>query len=171
MWLWRRGTWWLPRRIVGCRWHGIWVLRISRGGTDRGGMRVLGIGPDGPVMRFPPEAADVPLTVRMDRRGDAEVWIREFAGCRFRSTLRLHRGQMTERFGALTFAIALRVQGGVLQYPVTKGWFLGIPMPRWALPRSDTAEGADGGRATFDVALSLPVIGPVVRYQGWLVPA
>jgi Domain of unknown function (DUF4166) len=123
------------------------------------------------VMRFPPESADVPLVVTMDRQGEREVWLRDFAGRRFRSTLRLHAGQMTERFGLLTFAIALRVQDGALHYPVTKGWFCGVPLPRMCLPRSDTVEAADGARATFDVALSLPVIGPIVRYQGWLAPA
>jgi Domain of unknown function (DUF4166)/Saccharopine dehydrogenase NADP binding domain len=122
------------------------------------------------VMRFPPETADTPLTVTMERQGDAEVWVRDFAGRKFRSTLRLHKGRMTERFGLLRFAIALHVQDGALYYPVTKGWFCGVPIPRWALPRSDTAEGADGLRATFDVGLSLPLIGPIVRYQGWLEP-
>lgn len=123
------------------------------------------------VMRFPPESADVPLTVTMERRGDAEVWTRDFAGRKFRSTLRLHQGQMTECFGLLTFAMALQVQDGTLHYPMTAGWVCGVPMPRWALPFSDTAEGADGAHATFDVALSLPLIGGIVRYQGWLAPA
>jgi hypothetical protein len=83
----------------------------------------------------------------------------------------LHKGQMTERFCLLTFAIALHVRDGALHYPVVKGWFCGMPIPRWALPRSDTSEGAEGPRATFDVGLSLPVAGAIVRYQGWLEPA
>ncbi|MGL4322277.1 MAG: DUF4166 domain-containing protein, partial [Paracoccaceae bacterium] len=144
------------------RWQG--RSRVTRGGGLLA--RVVAA-----VMRFPPEAEDVPLTVTMDRRGEAEVWTRDFAGRRFRSTLRLHERQMTERFGLLTFAIDLHVQDGALHYPVTKGWCCGIPLPRWSLPRSDTVEGSDGPRTTFDVSLSLPVIGPVVRYQGWLEPA
>jgi Domain of unknown function (DUF4166)/Saccharopine dehydrogenase NADP binding domain len=144
------------------RWQG--RSRVTRG---RGLMaRIVAA-----VMRFPPGAADVPLTVTMTREGDSELWVRDFAGRRFRSTLRLHKGGMTERFGLLTFAIALRVQDGALHYPVTKGWFCGVPMPTWGLPRSDTSETACGARATFDVALSLPVIGPIVHYQGWLEPA
>ena len=48
---------------------------------------------------------------------------------------------------------------------------LGVPIPRVLLPRSDTRESVDDlGRATFDVGLSLPVVGAVVRYRGWLVP-
>ena len=86
-------------------------------------------------------------------------------------THRRWHGRVTERFGLLTFAIALQVLDGTLRYPVTKGWVCGVPMPRWALLRSDTVEDADGAHATFDVALSLPLIGGVVRYQGWLAPA
>jgi Domain of unknown function (DUF4166) len=123
------------------------------------------------TMRFPPESRDTPLTVTMERVGQTERWTRNFNGRCFHSILRLHDGRLTERFGALSFTIALRAQDGKLHYPVTQGWFLGIPLPRWSLPRSDTHEAADGPRATFDVALSLPLIGPIVRYQGWLVPA
>ena len=143
------------------RWQG--RARVTRG---RGMLaRIVAV-----VMRFPPMVADTPLTVTMDRRGEVEVWTRDFAARRFRSTLRLHRGQMTERFGLLTFAIALQVRDGALHYPVVKGWFCGMPLPRWSLPRSDTVESAEGARATFDVGLSLPMVGAIVRYQGWLEP-
>jgi hypothetical protein len=37
------------------------------------------------------------------------------------------------------------------------------------LPVSDTVEAVDtDGRATFDVALSHPLTGPIIRYRGWL---
>ncbi|MGL4322018.1 MAG: DUF4166 domain-containing protein, partial [Paracoccaceae bacterium] len=123
------------------------------------------------VMRFPPARAGTPLTVTMARKGETERWTRNFDGRRFHSTLRWRGGQMTERFGLLTFAIGLRVQDGALHYPVTAGRCLGIPIPRLFLPVSDTAETAADGRAQFDVALSLPLVGLIVRYQGWLQPA
>ncbi len=122
------------------------------------------------IMRFPPESTDTPLTVTMHRHGQTERWTRDFNGRRFHSTLRWKGQRLTERFGALTFTIALHAQDGNLHYPVTQGWLAGIPLPRWSLPHSDTRESADGPRATFDVALSLPLIGPIVRYQGWLEP-
>jgi hypothetical protein len=144
------------------RWQG--HARVTRG---RGLMARL----IATIMRFPPETGDTPLTVTMERRGQTERWIRNFNGRRFQSTLRLDKGRLTERFGVLTFTIALQVQDGKLHYPVTHGWLAGIPLPRWALPRSDTQEGTNGPHATFDVALSLPLIGAIVRYQGWLAPA
>jgi hypothetical protein len=122
------------------------------------------------VMRFPPASANTPLTVTMARHGDAERWTRNFGGRRFHSTLRLRGGQMAERFGILRFAIGLHVQDARLHYPVTAGWCLGVPVPRALLPISNTVEAEQASRATFDVALSLPLVGLIVRYQGWLKP-
>lgn len=69
------------------------------------------------------------------------------------------------------FAIDLEASGDGLAYPVGAGRFLGIPIPRALLPESETREAVDAeGRVTFDVALSAPIIGEVVRYRGWLVP-
>ncbi len=125
------------------------------------------------IMRFPPAASDVPVTVSMTRKGEAEVWIRDFAGHRFRSYLRQGRGgALTERFGPLRFRIGLAVKDGRLHYPVVSGTAFGLPIPRALLPQSNSLEAADDqGRATFDVSLSHPVTGLIVRYQGWLVPS
>lgn len=123
------------------------------------------------TMRFPPDVMQTPVTVVMQRQGDCERWTRAFGTRRFHSTLRWRGGVMTERFGALRFAIGLRVQDGALHYPVTAGWAFGIPIPRALLPISATVETASDGRAHFDVALSLPLIGLIVRYRGWLAPA
>jgi hypothetical protein len=122
------------------------------------------------VMRFPAAQDRVPVTVTMQRRGADEVWTRDFNGRRFRSTLRLRQGQMTERFGPMTFTIALHLRDGALHYPVTAGHCLGIPIPKRWLPISVATEVAEGQNACFDVALSLPYIGFIVRYQGVLRP-
>lgn len=126
----------------------------------------------GGVMRFPPAGRNVPVTVEMERQGGTERWTRSFGEHRFRSNLsRPRKGPgLVERFGPLSFRIALRVEDGALHYPVVQGWCLGVPLPRWALPVSRTVEAMDDqGRATFDVELSHPLTGLIVRYQGWLV--
>jgi hypothetical protein len=66
---------------------------------------------------------------------------------------------------------SLQVKDGALHYPVTAGRAFGIPIPRALLPISVAKETAEDGRARFDVALSLPWVGLIVRYQGWLQPA
>jgi hypothetical protein len=47
----------------------------------------------------------------------------------------------------------------------------GIPMPRWLGPTTQAREWQDGDAFCFDVAINLPLIGNVVRYQGQLLPA
>lgn len=126
------------------------------------------------IMGFPPALADCAVSVEMERQGPGEVWRRSFAGCRFRSHLTRAGDDgagVTERFGPLAFRIGLRVRDGRLEYPVISGRFLGLPLPRFLMPVSETAESVDAaGRATFDVAVSHPFAGPVVRYRGWLLP-
>lgn len=58
-----------------------------------------------------------------------------------------------------------------LRYPVRRGTVLGLPLPRRLLPRSDSLESADARGARFDVAVSLPGLGLVIRYVGHLRPA
>lgn len=121
------------------------------------------------VVGFPSGGSAIPVTVEMRRDGDSEIWQRRFAGKRFRSELKLAgSGRVTERFGPFRFLIALTPGQGDLAYPVERGWFCGLPLPRWLLPASDTIESAPDGRFHFDVAISLPLIGPLVRYRGWL---
>ncbi|MCW3781850.1 SDR family oxidoreductase [Defluviimonas salinarum] len=126
------------------------------------------------AMGFPPATQDCAVSVEMQRRGAGEVWTRSFAGRRFRSHLTPAGGQgrgIVERFGPLSFHIGLTAHAGWLAYPVLSGRILGLPLPRLLLPVSETLEGVDAqGRATFDVALSHPLSGPIVRYRGWLVP-
>lgn len=127
------------------------------------------------VMRLPPAAADLPLRVTMERFGARERWTREFGAHRFHSWLSQPAdaapGAVMERFGPLSFRLRLPVDSGGLTMPLERGYFLGVPLPRFLTPRSDTREFVDGeGRFRFDVAISLPFIGLVVRYQGWLKP-
>jgi len=129
------------------------------------------------IFRFPPATPDVAVQVEMVRKRAGETWTRTFGQARFRSHLSrpetAQTGDIRERFGALTFALPLSIGQGELHYPVKRGWFAGvIPLPKALLPVSEAHEAVDAeGRATFDVALSLPGVGPIVRYRGWLEPA
>jgi len=111
----------------------------------------------------------------MERCGPTERWTRRFGASTFLSTLRARNGRMTERFGPFTFTLGLEVKGDSLIFPVISGRLGPIPLPRVILPRSDAVETVEetpkDPRARFDVALSLPLVGALVRYQGWLMPA
>lgn len=122
---------------------------------------------------FPPASEDTAVEVAMSRTAKGETWTRTFGTHRFSSYLS-HKGpagsgRMRERFGPLSFTIALEVKNSALHFPITKGNCLGLPLPRFLLPKSETTERVDAqGRATFDVAISLPIAGHVVGYKGWL---
>jgi hypothetical protein len=124
------------------------------------------------LFRFPPACAATPVTVTMVRVGAAEVWRRDFGGYGYFSRLTADGaapGRVWERFGPFSFAIDLEASASGLAYPVVASRVLGLPVPGPLLPRSDTREAVDAeGRATFDVALSMPLIGRIVRYRGWL---
>jgi hypothetical protein len=125
------------------------------------------------MMRLPPAAATVPVRVEIEATADRERWTRHFGASRFRSVLCWdeQRRCVTERFGPLRFALGLVAAEGSLAWPVTRGWFLGVPLPRWLLPVSDARESMDAeGRFVFDVSIRLPWVGLVARYRGWLTP-
>jgi hypothetical protein len=127
----------------------------------------------GALFRLPRAGRDLPLIVRFIARGGAETWERDFAGRIMRSHLQRARipGEIVERFGPFAFTIRLRWDGARLHYEMVKGRFLGIRLPRAFLPRSDAFERVEDGRFRFDVRLSLPLIGLLAHYRGWLVPA
>lgn len=128
------------------------------------------------VMRFPPATERTTVRVTMQRNPDgSETWTREFGRHGFRSTLSRREsdppGRIRERFGPMSFQLDLPGDETGLRMPLERGQWLGIPLPRWLTPRSDTREYVDGqGRFCFDVDISLPFVGRVVRYEGWLMP-
>nr|WP_319383049.1 DUF4166 domain-containing protein [uncultured Roseibium sp.] len=147
-------------------WQG--RARVTRGRSAIGGVicRIVG---------FPPEADDIPVSVTIDRRGDTEVWYRDFGGKPFASVLCLRdsseRGHITERFGVMAFDIDLQLAEDRLEFPVTRGRIMGVPLPKAVLPVSEAGEFETDGRFHFDVRVSLPGIGDLVRYQGFLIAA
>jgi hypothetical protein len=128
----------------------------------------------GGIIGFPPitDAVEVEVTKTVTAAG--ETWTRRFGDRSFVSHLS-HRvaehGILRERFGPMSFSIKLTLNGERVLWPVERWRYFGIPMPRALRPKSDTVESIDEqGRFRFHVDISLPVVGFVVRYQGWLAP-
>ena len=123
---------------------------------------------------FPAETQKVTVEVFKERTAFGERWTRRFAGKPFVSHLSRKPddppGRLTERFGPFGFALRLSAADGRVIWPVESWRFLGIPMPKALMPRSETAEYVEDGRFHFDVGISLPLAGLVVRYRGWLTP-
>ena len=125
------------------------------------------------VFGFPHANPSSDLTLTKTRVGHGEIWERTFDEKVFRSFCspapKPHRYR--ERFGPFTFEQDLPVLDGAMHLPVRRGWFLGIPLPKVMLPKSDSREFARDGVFHFDVALSAPLGGGlIVRYRGSLRP-
>ncbi|WP_412051175.1 DUF4166 domain-containing protein [Hoeflea sp. Naph1] len=122
---------------------------------------------------FPAAADETPVTVTKMRIGAGEIWERNFSGRVFRSYCKPADSpyRFRERFWLFNFEMDLPVEDGGLRLPVRRGWFLGIPLPRFLLPKSESREYALNGVFHFDVALSAPFGGGlIVRYRGHLQP-
>jgi hypothetical protein len=116
---------------------------------------------------FPP-AGDYPVRVTFALRDGVETWTRQFGEHRFTSRLLEREGKLAECFGALRFEFNLPSDERGLRMVLT-GWdFLGVPLSRILAPRIEAAEWEERGWFRFDVSITLPVLGQLIRYSGRL---
>jgi hypothetical protein len=142
------------------------LARISRGSSLPARLTAW-------VFGFPKAAQACPVTVTKTREADGELWVRSFGAQRFQSRCGPAPvpGRFRERFGVFLFEVDLNVADGVVSMPLRRGWLCGVPLPRWALPKSETREFVQDGRFNFDVSLRMPLgTALIVRYQGYLEP-
>ena len=118
-----------------------------------------------------PEEGEHSLHVAFAERAGVETWTRTFSARRFRSHLSQRAGRLVERFGALRFGFDLPSDGSGLAMVLRRWWLGPLPLPLVLAPRTTAHEWEEEGRFRFDVAIALPVIGPIVRYRGWLAPS
>ncbi len=118
---------------------------------------------------FPPEG-EHPLHVSFLEREARERWTRDFAGTTFQSELSEREGLLVERFGLLRFGFELPSAAGGLRMEMKRWWLGPIPLPLRLAPRSPAREWEEQGRFHFDVPISLPLVGLLVHYRGWLIP-
>lgn len=122
------------------------------------------------VMGMPP-AGSYPLHVAFAERGGREVWTRSFGAHRFASELSGAGGLVVERFGPLRFGFELPSDREGLRMVLRRWSVFGVPMPRLLGPRIEAREWQEGDRFRFEVGVAMPLVGRVVHYTGWLVPA
>lgn len=126
---------------------------------------------------FPVAGSNVPVRVRVDRYLDhrghpRERWTRIFPDSIMSSVLGSQKGgEFTETFGPFTFVLGISAAPEGIEMHIKK-WRLGrIPLPLALAPQSLAREDQDEqARFRFDVRLSLPFVGLIVYYKGWLAP-
>jgi hypothetical protein len=126
------------------------------------------------MIGFPKAADAVPVTVNFHPDGSGELWTRNFGGRTFRSHQRLgtrrNRHLLVERFGIIDVALALVIKDQRLFLMPRRWSIFGVPLPKFLLPKGASFEAETDGRFCFDVEITLPIIGDIVSYQGWLEP-
>jgi hypothetical protein len=123
------------------------------------------------VAGLPTACRDVPTTVVFDASPQQEIWQRDFDGRKMTSSLAYRDGLLHERLGAVHFRFWLHVSEGALWWQVAGVRVFGIlPLPAKLFEGVRCREHETDGRYEFLIEAALPLLGPVVRYQGWLEP-
>lgn len=124
------------------------------------------------VIGFPNAAETISVAVKFTPDGDGERWTRTFGRQSFNSRQRCGNGRnahlLVERFGIVEIALALVVDGDRLTLIPRRWSVVGIPLPKCLLPQGVSFETQRNGRFCFDVTITLPIVGHIVSYQGWL---
>lgn len=129
------------------------------------GLFLLGAG-------LPKAGGNVETSVRFIPHAQGERWERRFGDRRYKSSLSAGVGRdagfLIERFGPFGLKFRLTPKDEGLNWSLG-GWrFLGIPLPRWTVPRIDCRESGEGQRFLFDIDVAFPVIGWLLHYKGVL---
>jgi hypothetical protein len=98
----------------------------------------------------------------------SELWTRRFPARVMRSRMTVREQRIVERLGPARLGFVLKGSADKLEMQLAGLHFLGIPCPRWLLPRIVAQETASAGRLHFHVQASLPWIGTVTSYRGHL---
>ncbi len=124
------------------------------------------------VAGLPPAMEDAPLRVEFSADARAETWDRDFGGHRMSSRLRCRKGVLVERLGPLQFRFALHTADGAIYWNAIGVRLLGIvPLPARLFAQLRCREREHAGRYEFLVEATLPLLGPLIRYEGWLEPS
>lgn len=123
------------------------------------------------IAGLPLAGRDQPLTVTFTPDNGEEIWTRTFARHVFRSVQGEADGRLWEQVGPARLAFELTAGPNGLSLKISGLRVLGVPVAGWLLPTAVTREWEEGGRYRFSVAVHVPLIGLLVRYDGWLEPA
>ncbi len=121
------------------------------------------------VTGLPPAGAAVPTVVVFEAGSRGETWRRSFDGKPMVSNLTYRDGLLHERLGAVQFRFWLHANDGALWWQVAGVRVFGLfPLPVRLFEGVRCREREHAGRYEFLVEAGLPLIGRIVRYEGWL---
>ncbi len=123
------------------------------------------------IAGLPAEARDAATRVEFIADGHGETWRRDFAGQKMASALQYRDGLLCERLGPLRFRYFLHAREGALWWQVAGVTLSGfLPLPARLFDGVRCRERECEGRYEFMVEAQLPLVGRIIRYEGWLLP-
>lgn len=119
-----------------------------------------------------PVAGRGTIEVEIDSTSDGERWARIIRGRAMRSRLWARDTLLCERLGLVTFGFCLKVEslgaGHAVVWRVARVRALGVPLPARWFDGVGAREYERDRRYRFDVFATMPWIGRLVHYRGWL---
>ena len=145
------------------RYAGIASIERGRNPLARMCARIAGL---------PMAMQDTPVAVVFSADAGGETWKRDFAGSPMQSRLSFRGGLLRERLGPLQFRYLLHAGDGGIWWQVVGVRLFGLlPLPARWFDGVRCREREHEGRYEFLVDARLPLVGRVIRYEGWLAPA
>lgn len=124
------------------------------------------------LLRLPRAGSARRLRIMVARHRAAEVLTRHFDDetmtTRQTAAGPAGSGLLAERLGLVTAIVRLEASADALVWVPQGVRWLGIPMPRALWPRISAREFVADGWYRFDVRIALPIVGPLIHYEGRL---
>jgi hypothetical protein len=127
------------------------------------------------LLRLPCASASADTRLVVTPRAGGEDWVRTFdRRCLTTWQRRSGTSELSERFGLLEFRFRLdaSVTGGLVYVQRDAALRLGplrLPIPASWAPRVEACENPAGpGRVEVEVRVALPVVGPLIAYEGFM---
>jgi Domain of unknown function (DUF4166) len=99
---------------------------------------------------------------------DHMIWERTFDGKPFNSCFNLAGDYLVESMGPLKLYLKATSEKGTLSYNLSHAEYHGITLPKVIAPTLSAAEKEVNSRYFFLVAVSMPIVGLLIRYSGTL---
>jgi hypothetical protein len=120
------------------------------------------------IMGLPKSNPKAELVVVAWHFPDQIVWSRSFDGKVFESTFKRDDDLLVERMGPLSLYLQPMCEGGRLVYRLIATQIGPIALPRVLAPSMSAWESEKDGKYAFEVSVSLPIFGQMIRYSGVL---
>ena len=120
------------------------------------------------IMGLPKSNPKAELVVTAWHFPDQIVWTRSFDGRVFESTFKKDDDFLVEQMGPLSLYLQPKCESGRLVYRLIATQIGPIALPRFLAPSMTAWETEKDGKYQFEVAVSLPLAGRLVRYSGAL---